>query len=235
MTSKEQQRKAFQVSDTDGHGVIVFANTAVAARRIGANELNIEFECVDSCRRKPEFDKYAANAFVPKEVLLDHGWTFECFGCGRDVDSDLEGWHSHGERERCIKLNPVFEGDKVYCCPSCKSRYERTEAARKALQEKAIADFQRRVLRRFPDAEFVEGRLSQHAYASQYHGQMCVQQIIVRFRFPGMKIGPAEYRYDLHPNPGRKVIGPSAPELFCCNGDREAFEAWASSKREAAA
>jgi hypothetical protein len=217
---------AFVVSDNYEDGsVVVFAKTAVAARRYGANELDIDFESVESCRRAPEFDAYAEQGRVPNDVLLEHGWWFECYGCCRRIDSSLEGEHDYGSRSRTITLKPVFSGDIVYCCPSCKARDESDMRERRNAEAMAISDFQERVLRRFPDAEFEAHR--QHAYVAGRNGVYGVEQVIVRFGFPGMQIGPAEYRYDLYPNYTAAKLGPHAPEFTCCNGDKVAFEAWA--------
>jgi hypothetical protein len=218
-------KKAFVVRDNDEGGtVVVFAKTSVEARRLGANELDIDFESVESCRRAPEFDAYADRGRVPNDVLLDMGWWFTCSGCERRIDSDLKGYHTYGDMERCITLKPVFVGDAVYCCPSCVSRTEKDKRIRKEMAANAIAVFQRRVLKRFPDVAFVS---QQYAYATHRNGRYAVEQIIVSFSFPGMKLGPAQFRYDYHTPYTEKRIGPSAPELTCCNGDKEAFETWA--------
>ena len=73
--------KAFQVNDAEGHSVVVFAKHNASARREGANELNIGFESVDSCRRAPCFDCYADRGSVPTALLIEHGWWFECCHC----------------------------------------------------------------------------------------------------------------------------------------------------------
>lgn len=223
---------AYVVRDNDEGGtVVVFAKSAVAARRIGARELDIDFESVESCRRAPEFDGYASAGTVPNNVLLDHGWWFECSGCYRHISSDLDALYEYRDRIRSITLNPVFIGEIVYCCPSCKTRYEKEQRIRKEAEAKAIDNFRRRVLKRFPDAVFVENsehtRFNQHASASRRGGG--IEQIVVSFAFPGMQIAPATYCYDLNSS---IKIGPSCPEVFCCSGDQEAFQAWAKGGAE---
>ena len=66
-------KKAYSVQG-DEHGCVVFAEHNVVARREGANELNIEFGDVESCRRAPQFDQYADAGKVPVQALLDAGW-----------------------------------------------------------------------------------------------------------------------------------------------------------------
>lgn len=237
MTRKPRDRslKAFVVRDNDEGGtVVVFAATAVAARRLGAQELDIDFEGVESCRRAKEFDGYASAGSVPNDVLLDMGWWFTCYGCERRIDNSLEGEHYYGLRVHNITLKPVFVGDAVYCCPACKARTDKDNRIRKEMEANAIADFQHRVLRRFPDAEFVgddnNNPYMQHAYATNRHGHYRIEQIVVNFKFPGMKIGPAQLRYDYYTPYNEKRIGPSAPELTCCIGDKEVFETWAKAE-----
>ena len=73
----KKHKKAYQV-DYDEGSVVVFEHTSVAARRIGANKLNIEFEEVEMCRRAPHFDEYHWTEKVPPEELIENGWWFEC-------------------------------------------------------------------------------------------------------------------------------------------------------------
>lgn len=88
--------KAYQVNEVEC-SVIVFEKSNVAARRVGAGELNTEFEYIESCRRAPEFDKYASLGSVPLKVLVqDHGWMTECNKCyswvGADHDEGPLSW-----------------------------------------------------------------------------------------------------------------------------------------------
>lgn len=72
--------KAFQVSDDyEGHTVVIFAASGVAARREGANELGIEFSEVGRCARAPHYDRFAPGP-VPVLDLLADGWQFEVDG-----------------------------------------------------------------------------------------------------------------------------------------------------------
>lgn len=218
-------KKAFVVRDNDSGVVVVFDEMAVSARRRGANELNVEFESVESCRRAPEFDEYAPQEFVPARVLIEHGWRFECNGCSTWVDSDLEGYD---EDDCAYELHPIYEDHGVWCSAECKAADAEDRRIRKELQEAAIADFKRRVLKRFPGVQFEDGSFKEHAYAQHNSdGVYGMEQIVVSFDFPGRKIGPASYRYDLNLSEQRSLIGPRAPYFMCCNGDRETFEAFA--------
>jgi hypothetical protein len=94
--------KAYSVQGNE-YGVIAFARYNVVARREGANELNIEFGDVESCRRLAALDCYAGQpGGVPMRVLVeDHGWSQECGYCERRVYHDEPG--------------RVWEDDQVYC------------------------------------------------------------------------------------------------------------------------
>lgn len=57
VNTMRKHKKAYQV-DADEQSVIVFEHTNVAARRIGANRMDTEFEYIERCRRAPHFDEY---------------------------------------------------------------------------------------------------------------------------------------------------------------------------------
>jgi hypothetical protein len=101
--------KAYEVREPDeGHCVVVFATSGAEARRLGASELDTDFDGVESCRRAPQFDAYAEVGKVPPLALIEHGWWFECSHCGHQVSSD-------GEDSEGSPLEPVADGDRVYC------------------------------------------------------------------------------------------------------------------------
>lgn len=61
--------------------------------------------------RKPEYDKYKEQGYVPKQALLNDGWWFECYG--RDPNG-----------KRCCKQltdedNPLVIDERVYCGKQC--------------------------------------------------------------------------------------------------------------------
>lgn len=102
--------KAYSVQGNE-YGVIEFARYSVVARRQGANELNIEFDDVESCTRTPSLDEYAGRpGGVPMRVLVEkHGWSQECGHCERRVYSDEPG--------------RVWVNDDQVCCDAeCEAR-----------------------------------------------------------------------------------------------------------------
>lgn len=104
--------KAFSVQ-ADEFGCIRFAKNHVTARREGANELDVEFSSIVSCRRVPELDSYAATGNVPWKVLLtDHGWSQECGHCNRMVYAEPGEYVFDDEK------------DQAYCSVECQARHE---------------------------------------------------------------------------------------------------------------
>lgn len=215
--------KAYSVLEKDEYtGDIYFAAKAIYAAKWGANEYADGELGGVQCRRAPWADAYFETG-VPARVAVDHGWRFECHGCGVTVDGDLEYEHRLPISGVCGKVSGV-----VYCSARCKWRHMREVSRRKAEEQSAIEDFKKIVLTRFPDADFADDEdrfRSHHAYVRHNHGSSVWHraQVVVAFRFPGMKIGPACFRMDDH-----HKIGPPAAGYTCCNGDREAFEAYAA-------
>lgn len=227
------------LEEYENTGSIIFATSAVAARRIGANEhADGDFSAV-SCRRAKWADDYAGKP-LPISLMVEHGWHFECMGCGRRIDEDMRDWMMHVREghtfrdklaiaRRYRKWTPAqiigSQHSWAFCTAACRDEHEAHEAERKRRQQHAIEVFKRRVLKRFPDAKLIDdpARMRPHVYANMENGRWRVRQVAVEFEFPGMKIGPAAYRWDNHSS-YRK---PEKPHFTCCNGDREAFEAWA--------
>jgi len=218
--------KAYSVLEKeDMTGDIYFASRAIYAAKWGANEYADGELGGVQCRRAPWADMFAETG-VPAKVAVDHGWRFECHGCGITVDSDIGCEHGLSVDGICGKVSGA-----VYCSARCKWRHVRDQERRKAEERSAIEDFKQIVLSRFPDADFeeeTENFWGHHAYVSRTHG--CGHwhrgQVIISFRFPGMRIGPAQFRMD----PFHK-IGPPTAGYTCCNGDREAFESYAAATR----
>lgn len=78
--------KAYTVSDDDECAVVVFASSGIAARRMGANSLDMDFQGV-SCRRSKDFDQYTPGP-VPIDALRASGWWFDCACCGTRVHGE---------------------------------------------------------------------------------------------------------------------------------------------------
>lgn len=119
--------KAYSVQVEEA-GAIIFATSGVAARRLGANELNAEFEDVQSCCRAPWADQYAKQGWVPVKALLEQGWWSSCNGCGTMVSEDSEDYGGNPH-------DPVIEERGLYCSPGCKEAEEARIAASKLRKE----------------------------------------------------------------------------------------------------
>lgn len=96
---------AFSVQ-ADDSGVIIFERTNIAARRIGANELGVEFSEIESCRRAQWADKYLDKGPIPVSAYLAEGWHWSCNGCGKYCR----------ERDKGI----IVEDVAVYCSRACR-------------------------------------------------------------------------------------------------------------------
>jgi hypothetical protein len=219
--------KAYAVLEKDEFtGDIYFAKHSITAAKAGANEYGDGELSYVQCRRAPWADVFVGKG-VPAKVAVDHGWRFECYGCGITIDSDLEYEHR-------LPVSGVVGSmhGSVYCCARCKWRRAKSDARREREEATAIEDFKAIVRTRFPDVEFADEESKfrgHHAYVtrSDRSGFWHRRQVIVAFRFPGMKIGPAQYRLeDYH------WVGPPIAGYTCCNGDREAFEAYAALTRK---
>jgi len=238
--SEAKPMKAYAVlEEYENTGGIFYARHAVVARRNGANEhADGEFSAV-TCRRAHWADDYYGKG-LPISVMVQHGWHFECAGCGRRIDEDMADWRGqtrdeHSFRQilsiarRYRKWEPSHivgtQHGIAFCTSQCHDEHEAHEAERKRRQAHAIEVFRRRVLKRFPDAKLVDdpSRLRPHAFATMNKGRWCVEQVSVEFEFPGMKHGPAQYRWD------RRDIWRDRrkPYFTCCAGDKEAFEEYA--------
>lgn len=132
--------KAYMVRDDyEGNACIVFAKGGAQARREGANELGIDWESVESCTRKPEFDQYAEAGTLPNSVLIEDGWWFECSHCYRRISKDLK------EEVFDEGLNPddfeiVDTGKLVFCSHSCRAIHYR-EGVDKARAKSALVEY----------------------------------------------------------------------------------------------
>lgn len=152
--------KAYSVQVEEA-GAIIFATSGIAARRIGANELNAEFEDVHSCCRAPWADQYAEQGWVPVKALLAQGWWHTCTGCGVEVTEDSEDYDGNPH-------DPVIEERGLYCSPGCKEAEEARIAASKLRKEQRA----QAALEKWPGIEVVW--VNDHETDS-----------LVCFRFPG--------------------------------------------------
>lgn len=209
-------RKAFAVlEEYENTGGIIWAKTAVEARRIGADEYaDGEFSNV-SCRRAPWADPYFGKD-LPISEMVAHGWNFECSGCGVRIDSDLL-WERDLEYEDIIG----HQHSLCFCTAVCEARYNLERAECKRVQTRWLRRFTKIVQRRFPDAKPEHN----HAYATRRNGVVRLEQVSVAFDFPGREYGLAQLRWDRNSSwqAERKK-----PYYTCSNGDKAAFETYAA-------
>lgn len=218
--------KAFAVIEhAENTGAIIFAKHAIVARRQGAEEYaDGELSSV-SCHRAPWADAYVGRP-VPARVMIAHGWNFECTGCGHTID---DGWLYDNR----LPLDGVVgtQHSIVFCGSRCARRYYRLKHRREDQEQRAIETFKAIVRKRFPDADFCgEHPRGHHAYVLPSQSGWQWRQIVVGFRFPGMKYGLAHLRFDISQSP---QIGPPKPEYTVPNGDWEAFKAYAQATNAA--
>lgn len=104
--------KCYHVQNKDAeHQQLVFAEKrSQAILKSEAYEWEGEYIGVQAIR-KPEYDKYADQGYVPKQVLLNDGWWFECYG-------------DKAPSVRCCKPltiedGPLVVNEHVYCGKEC--------------------------------------------------------------------------------------------------------------------
>lgn len=221
--------KAFSVLETDENtGGIVFAKSAVEARRIGANLYNHDDFSGLSVHRVPRLDKFEQTG-VPAWLLVADGWRFECFGCGMSVNED-------DLADLGMKVEDVVgrESGRIFCCHTCRRDSMARDAAIDGFGRAFLDMMQDIVRRRFPVDGISFGEHRHHVYVPKWYSPLVVVQAHVGFSFPGMKIGPASLHYRHEGPGGTSLIGPAPLEFHCCNGDRETFEAFAAETKQEA-
>jgi hypothetical protein len=209
--SEEKPLKAYTVHDGDDGWCIVFAKYGVVARRFGANELDIEFDKVDFCRRTKWADGYAPGP-IPKLVMIENGWWMECRGCDARIDQDREVEDEDGDFR---KLEPVEVNGEIYCCEACRQRHLAEIAQRREAEGAAIKDLTSKLLAEIPGAQPTG---ESHAWVNIDDGKVSPEDVAVHFRFPGCTVGTATYR----------LIRREAdePSVWICAGDKDVFQAW---------
>lgn len=140
----EKPLKAYHVGEgSEGEHVIVFATSGAAGRRQGGNELNLEFEEVQFCRRAPWADEFAGQRFIPAKAYHDNGWWLFCNHCETRLYEDAEDDDSN-------RRELVYDGQHAYCDQGCKDAHEQDIAnanakgeafKAKALQERPYLTF----------------------------------------------------------------------------------------------
>lgn len=225
-TRKPPKLRAWAVTEDDeGTGGIVFAKYGIVALKDGACTFGSgEWEYYKA-RRAAWADGFSETGVVPASVMVDHGWHFECTGCGVRIDTDLPD-----VRRRFRDWTPdeiIGSQHSAWCTARCHDLDMAERASRKRHEALIVAMMERLVKRRFPSVEIIQDKrnLTPHVYITKdKHGFWRLGQASVSFNFPGMKIGPASYRWDRDTSYGDRKA-----HFECCAGDKEAFEAWAKS------
>jgi hypothetical protein len=224
LTSQQKERcfdkrmLAYKAHDGDEGWAIVFATSNASARRLAASEMDCDFEAVEFCRRERQLDRYAPGP-VPKIALIDSGWWFECYGCGRRIESD-----AYDVQGVYAALSPVENGSLIYCSEICKADHEAERAAAKAVEAAGIATVTAYLIARVPEARVTRT----HGYACRNGAakQLCLSQAFVEFMFPGGKYGGIA-RYEQRDFYREKAI----THLAIAHGDLPAWHDYAA-KRE---
>lgn len=200
--------KAYQVrEDSEGRFVIAFATNGATARREGASELHTDFEGIESCRRAPQFDRYAPGP-VPTSALLADGWWFECQHCG--ITFNAEGRYGEEAGSRDDEFQPIEDGKANYCSPTCKMQHWAEKRQRTACQLAAIEA----VLTHWPMATGVTADECSKPWPSRDY------EMRAQFTLPCV-------RYPVNWVPG-------AGEVFVSQCDAEEFKRLYGKKQEAA-
>lgn len=133
-----QKLKAYEVREPEeGSCTVVFDTRNVSARRRGAAELGCDFEDVESCVRRPEFDQYDPGP-VPLSATLAAGWWHTCCGCGCTFDND--GIRAYDEDSVYHAIEPVEDKHgSTFCSPACMMRDWQQKRERK-LKEAAVIE-----------------------------------------------------------------------------------------------
>lgn len=128
--------KAYEVRDDgEGYCIITFATNSATARREGASELGTDWDSIESCTRKPEFDSYAPGP-VPPLVLIEHGWWFECQRCGIRVSSEMDEVLDDDSLDPADFVPQPAGNNGVFCSAACAAE----SMAEKRLHEVAEAN-----------------------------------------------------------------------------------------------
>lgn len=169
---------AYEVREPgEGHCVITFATNSATARREGGNELDCTFNEVESCNRRPQFDQYAPGP-VPKTVLIEHGWRFECHHCSRRVSEGMQQ-EAEDEGEEHEHLAVVIDCDSVYCSRACVMEEFVERRARHAAQAALIELF----TVTYPDCSIESVWVSRAPL--QGPDRLGHAQALLYFKFPG--------------------------------------------------
>lgn len=204
----QSARKAYAVMDrVESTGEIVFARTKRQAAKIGSSSFADGDEESVEAERCEWADEFEPAGDVPKLVMLDHGWWFECTGCSRRVSEDANDYLDEGERP----IEPYERRGDIYCCRACAAEHKFERRWERRIKVAVSLWWSDRLVKNYPGARPDHV----HVYASHGSDGWEIRQATVYFEFPGSKIGPATYGFN-----GKEVT------LYVCHGDLPAFNAW---------
>jgi len=198
--------KAWVVTEEcEGKAQVIFHTHGMAAKRLGAQELNTDFDGV-TLKRAKEFDDYAEKGYVPVAVLIENGWWVECWGCNREMREEMIGEDGNDfalDLDGIIELGPM----KAFHSKECKEAYQ----AMVIDIDLRHCKYEREIRKRFPTVSFIEGT------HNKYPSYTCT----LKAEFPGQKHWPAEFKI-----PDVRKDGKQKVEIGCAMGDEEAFRLW---------
>lgn len=240
--------KAYAVNEKyESTGAIFFAKHDIVARRTGADEYGDGELSYVTCRRARWADHCAETGIVPVSLMVEHGWHFECSGCGVRIDEDLcyrdeddiDEPETTDEALRFKDWEPAdiigHQHSQVFCNQACMDADLAYRAECRRREARVIERFRAIILRRFPGVDFPDDRERYrgyaHAYVTKRNGRWHVQQVHVPFTFPGQQHGPASLDYD----PDSSWYARRKVRFMCAGGDKERFEAFAAETKARAA
>lgn len=208
MSDETKPLKAYSAHDGYEGWATVFATNGAAARRYAANEMDCDFNQVETCKRIPWADQYAPGP-IPFQALYEHGWWSECAHCGVKIEQDAYDY----DKDEPLEFEITERGALVFCTPRCVDEYEEEKSARESAGKWALGRAITELAGMFPEIEIQENT---HVYVPwSRNRELKIEQVVVHFKFPGCQFG-GSYRRD---NGGE--FG-----LFVANGDREAWNAY---------
>lgn len=146
--AKTKKTKAWLVvDDVNSQAEVVFSNSKLDARRIGAGRLNTELEYV-SISRHQEFDSFFEKGFVPPITLIKAGFEISCHECERMIVNDAD----EDDEERISVDKAIESGQHVFCNNECCAEFQHKVKDRNRLFE----EFKTKVQSARPDLTFTE-------------------------------------------------------------------------------
>lgn len=229
-TTKIKPLRAYSVLEKgENTGGIVFARSDIEARKRGSCEWSDGDIASVECRRAHWADAYATVGVIEASAAVEQGWHFECNGCGMSIDT-----YSLEEEDKDVQGVVGTMDSWIFCCAECKDQSDKIEAQKKAVGASFLDELRRVITRRFGDVEICgtyDDAFFPHVYVIEQDGAFSIGQANVHFTFPGQKIAPATLRYEWPYSFRWDAIGPLLPYFTCCNGDVEAFQAFADATK----